>query len=82
MDGRNNRYEQTFAWAWDGKSTLAASISIPRTMLKKAVEQAGAERPMIAIRFYDDERLRGHEDWFLVRADDFIELQEAADENG
>ena len=79
MDGRTNRYDTAFAWAWDGKSTMAASIKIDRPMLKKAVEQAGSERPMVAIRFYDDERLRGYEDWMVVRGDDLLELQELAE---
>ncbi len=74
MDGRTNRYLSNFAWAWDGKSTLSKSVSVSREMLKKAVEQAGAERPLIALRFYDDERLRNHDDWIVVRADDFMEL--------
>jgi hypothetical protein len=78
MDVRRNRLADLWAWAVDGKSTRAKSISIPRTMLDKAVEQAAGERPMIAIRFYDDDRLRSFEDWFLVRADDFIELDRAA----
>ncbi len=74
MDGRRSRYRFDFAWAWDGKSTLGKSMSITRDMLKKAVEQAGAERPMIALRFYDNERLSSFDDWILVRADDFLEL--------
>ena len=78
MDGRHNRYTDRYAFAWDGKSTRAASISISRVMLDKAREQADAERPMIALRFYDDDRLRGYEDWFLVRADDFLELRDFA----
>lgn len=78
MDGRHNRYEQQFAWAWDGKSTRSKSVSVTRDMLNKAVEQSDGERPMIALRFYDDDRLRIHEDWFVIRASDFIELQEAA----
>jgi hypothetical protein len=79
MDGRRSRYRSLFAWAWDGKSTLAKSITISRAMLTKAVEQAGGERPMIAVRFYDNERLTSYEDWFLVRADDFLELDGAVD---
>ena len=82
MDGRHNRYEQEFAWAWDGKSTRSKSVSVTRAMLDKAVEQADGERPMIALRFYDDDRLRSHEDWIVIRASDFIELQEKAEDNG
>ena len=76
MDGRNNRYDQPFAFAWDCKATLSKSVSIPRTMTAKAVEQADGERPLIPIRFYDDESLRSHEDWVLVRWDDFLEIEE------
>lgn len=78
MDGRQNRYEVEFAFAWDGKSTMAQSITIDRPMLRKAVQQAGSERPMIGVRFYDDERLRGFEDWVLVKAEDLIEITERA----
>jgi hypothetical protein len=78
MDGRRSRYKSKFAWAWDGKSTRANSLSVSREMLKKAVEQAGGERPMIAIRFYNDDRLTSFDDWILVKADDFLELDEAA----
>jgi hypothetical protein len=80
MDGRTNRYEQAFAFAWDGKSTMAKSITIDRPMLRKACEQAGPERPMIGVRFYDDERLRGFEDWVLVKAADMAEVVEIAEE--
>ena len=79
MDGRHNRYESNFAFAWDGKSTRQRSISVTRARLDKAVELADPERPMIALRFYDDDRLRGFEDWFLVRADDFIEMRDACE---
>ena len=78
MDGRHNRYIDTFAFAWDGKSTRSNSISVTRAMLNKAKEQADTERPMIALRFYDDDRLRSFEDWIVVRADDFLELLESS----
>jgi hypothetical protein len=78
MDGRTDRRFESFAWAWDGKSTMGIGIAVTREMLKKAIEQAGGERPMIALRFYDDERLRNHDDWILVKADDFLDLQETA----
>jgi hypothetical protein len=81
MDGRRSRYHWQFAWAWDGKSTLGKSISVTRKMLSKAREQAGGERPMIPLRFYSDERLRTYDDWFLVRAEDFLEMDAAANDN-
>jgi hypothetical protein len=82
MDGRNNRYEQEFAWAWDCKSTLGKSITIPWEMIEKAIEQAGPERPTIPLRFYKDERLRIYHDAIIVvNLEDFIELNEAADGN-
>jgi hypothetical protein len=74
MDGRHNHHETEFAFAWDCKSTMAKSITVTREMTAKAVEQAGAERPMIPIRFYDDERLRGYEDWLLIKPEDLVEL--------
>ena len=77
-DGRQNRYVDSFAFAWDGKSTRSNSISITREMLSKIKEQADTERPMIALRFYDDDRLRSFEDWIAIKADDFLELLEAA----
>lgn len=79
MDGRHNRYLTQLAFAWDGKSTLAKSISISREMLCKAREQADGERPMIAIRFYDNERLTSYDDWFLITADDFREIRDFAE---
>ena len=80
MDGRTDRRMVEFAFAWDGKSTMAKSITIDRPMLRKATEQAGAERPMIGVRFYDDERLRGFEDWVLVKAADMAEVVERAND--
>lgn len=80
MDGRTDRRMRAFAFAWDGKSTMASSIKIDRPMLKKAVEQAGGERPMIGVRFYDDERLKGYDDWVLVKASDMAEIIEIAEE--
>lgn len=78
MDGRHSRYEEIVAFAWDGKSTRARSISVTRDMLAKATEQAHGERPMVPLRFYDDDRLRNFEDWCLVREEDLLELMELA----
>lgn len=75
-DGRMDPHERAVAFAWDCKSTRKRSMSIKRDDLDKLVEQAGAERPMMPVRFYDDDRLRGFEDWVLVRLDDFAEVIE------
>jgi len=74
MDGRHNRYEQPIAFAWDGKSTLAQSISVTREMWAKAEEQALGERPMLALRFYDNERLTRYIDLATISLDDLVEL--------
>lgn len=78
MDVRQSRYDTEVAFAIDGKSTRGKSISVTREMLDKAVEQAHGERPLIALRFYDDDRLRSYEDWTLIRQDDLLELIERA----
>lgn len=78
MDGRHGRKNETFAFAWDGKSTLAKSIGVSRAMWSKAAEQAAGERPLLALRFYDTERLDVGEDLVVLSAHDFAEvLQEA-----
>lgn len=79
-DGRQNRRVRRFSFAWDGKSTRAKTITIKREDLDKLKEQAVFDRPMMPIRFYDDDRLRSFEDWVLVRVDDLIELTEAAED--
>lgn len=56
MDGRHNRYLQEYAFAWDGKSTTTGTVSVTIPMWEKAVEQAGGERPMLALRWYPTER--------------------------
>lgn len=78
MDGRHGRKSETFAFAWDGKSTLANSIGVSRAMWSKAIEQAAGERPLLGLRFYDTERLDVGEDLVVLSAHDFAEvLQEA-----
>lgn len=79
IDGRHNHLDTEWAFAVDGKSTLAKSISVTRAMWEKAVEQAGAERPMLALRFYNDASLSrvGH-DLAVCELDDFAALLEAA----
>jgi hypothetical protein len=79
MDGRHSRYERAVAFAWDGKSTRGNSIGVTREMVTKAKEQAHGERPMIALRWYDDDRLRSFEDWVCIQEDDLLELMERSD---
>lgn len=76
IDGRQNRMYDEYAFAWDGKSTLGKSIGVSRAMWEKAREQAGGERPMLALRFYDDERLNVAHDLIVVDAYDFAEMQQ------
>jgi len=78
MDGRTSRMTTRYAFAWDGKSTQAKSISVSREMWDKAVEQAGGEHPMIALRFYDTERLDVGLDLGLVNIHDLAALIEKA----
>lgn len=80
MDGRTSRMTSRFAFAWDGKSTLAKSVSVSLEMWAKAVEQAGGERPMLGLRFYDTEGLDVGLDLALVNAHDLAELIEAANQ--
>ncbi len=79
MDVRQSRHHSSIAFAIEGKSTRAKSISVTREMLDKACEQSHGERPMIALRFYDDDRLKGHEDWCLITKDDMLELLAVVD---
>ena len=86
MDGRQDRREQEFAFAWDGKSTLAKSHSVTLDMWNKAVEQSGGERPMLGLRWYPTERPsvtnRDGLDLVCLRADDLAALLAAARQRG
>jgi hypothetical protein len=78
MDGRNKRYDQPFALAWDGKSTLAASVTVTKQTWAKALEQAQGEIPMLALRWYGDYRLEPDLDLAVLDMRDFIEILAAA----
>ena len=78
MDGRNKRYDQPFALAWDGKSTLAASVTMTKQTWAKAVEQSKGEIPMLALRWYSDYRLESDLDLAVLDMRDFTEILEAA----
>jgi hypothetical protein len=73
-DGRQDHTEQPFAFAWDCKSTRAKSHTITTEMLDKLAEQAAGERPMMPLRWYEDDSLRTYRDWVLVLLDDEAEL--------
>lgn len=78
MDGRNKRYDQPFALAWDGKSTLSASVTMTKQTWAKAVEQSKGEIPMLALRWYGDYRLESDLDLVVLDMRDFTEILEAA----
>jgi hypothetical protein len=75
-DGRTSRMHVPFAFAWDGKSTMHKSSTVSLAMWDKIREQAGGERPMLALRFYCDEnqKLDVLRDLVVVDAHDFAEL--------
>lgn len=79
MDGRHSRYDTSVAFAWDGKSTRGKSIGVSRDMIEKAREQSHGERPMLALRWYFDDRLRTYDDWVLIEANDLAELLDRSD---
>lgn len=79
MDGRHNRYSQAVAFAWDGKATRGESVSVTRKMVTKAEEQAHGERPMLALRWYDNDRLRVWRDYAAITLDDLEELLDRSD---
>jgi hypothetical protein len=77
-DVREDRTETEIAVAADGKSTTSQSIAIKKADLRKLVEQAGGEIPVMPVRFYDDYRLQDFEDWVLLRERDALAWRAAA----
>lgn len=78
MDARNDSHVMPFAFAFDGKATLAKSISVSRDMWSKAFWQSGWERTGIPLRFYDGERLTQCLDLVVVSLNDLHEMWVAA----
>ena len=77
MDGRHSHYvDGDWSFAWDGKSTLGKSIGVSREMIEKAMEQAGSEIPLLALRFYRNESLEVDHDWVAIEASVFKEMLE------
>jgi hypothetical protein len=77
-DGRQSHRELELAFAWDGKSTRGDSIGVSKAMLHKVREQAHGERPLLPLRYYEDDRLRIFEDYAVIREDDLLALMEMA----
>lgn len=82
MDGRHDAHRQTFAFAWDGKSTLGASVIVSKRMWDKACEQSHFERPMLALRYYANFRMQDAEalDLAVISAHDLAELLDRLEE--
>jgi hypothetical protein len=83
MDGRHDAHTRSsFAFAWDGKSTLGASVLVSKRMWEKACEQSHFERPMLALRYYANFRLQDSEalDLVVVSAHDQAELLDRLEE--
>lgn len=77
-DGRNHR-DDPFNFCWDGKATLAKSLTVTLDMIAKIREQAGGERPQIGLRWYGSGDLtQVTEDWIAVPDVDFEEMKIAA----
>lgn len=76
MDDRSHRMDEAVAFAFDGKSTFGQSVGVKRSELDKATEQAHAERPVMAYRFYEDWTLKHFIDWYLLQENDLLELVE------
>jgi hypothetical protein len=75
MDGRNRRYDQPHALAWDGKATQGKSVGITRAMWAKAVEQSNGETPLLALRWYGEGySLRTELDLVTLDAHDFAAI--------
>jgi hypothetical protein len=78
MDGRHAALDEPWAFAWDGKSTFGKSVGVTREMWDKAIEQSHGERPMLALRWYADERFRDDDclDLAVISMDDLVEMRE------
>ena len=78
IDGRQDRMAVEYSFAWDGKSTYGKSIGVDLAMWNKARMQAGGDRPMLALRWYENEKLDVKRDLVVVSAHDFAEILVAA----
>jgi hypothetical protein len=80
-DGRNRRFETSHPLSWEAKATAKKSYAVSVATWDKLVEQAGAEIPVLALRFVDQPR-EGNRisdiDLVCLDAHDFVEILEAA----
>jgi hypothetical protein len=81
-DTRENAHEKEFGFCIDGKATLGQGVSVTRAMWKKIKEQSHRERPMLALRFYEDDRFVRSVDLAVISMDDLRELVERANGRG
>lgn len=78
MDGRNVRYDQPHALAWDGKATFCKSVGVTLEMWAKAREQCHGETPLLALRWYESWDLKPIRDLVVLDLHDFAEILEDA----
>lgn len=77
-DGVHSKGEETYTFAWDGKSTRAATTSVKVKDFEKITDQRPGYRPMIPIRFYLDDRLSRALDLAVLDLNDVAELVDEA----
>lgn len=66
---------EPWAFAMDGKSTMARSVSVKLDDWQKVVEQAGPCEPAMPLRFYLNTRLTAHYDLVVVSAKTLADLR-------
>lgn len=75
LDGRQS-WRRSIRFAWDAKCTLGKSLSITREVWAKVVVQAHDARPMMALRWYRNERLDVELELGVTTLADLSELAE------
>jgi hypothetical protein len=75
-----SRYHYDVGITFDGKATRSRSLTITLDMIDKLIEQAAGNYPVLALRWYGDDRLTRHVDWVALPAillQDLLERLEA-----
>lgn len=76
-DGRASRMTHEFGWANECKATLGKEITLTRLIVEKGIDQAGGERILFWLRWYEDESLqRVTYDLVSMEVENFRELLE------